>query len=438
MAIQFLKGRSSIYFAPGFTPVEDVFYYLTDTQDFYLGTNKLTSAKDVATAVANIAQNAADIVELNTKLAKVNQDLAKKVERSIAGVNGTALVFNESDGGGAKFEHQDGTWSFVGVNDGGQNGITGQLYSVMRENGVSTGTRLNMTTDGFYYTNGKSNASYEALDEIATKRDVADASGSAVSKTIYLKDTTTIGGQYAREYSLYQGADAVDMSQNVFVGSITVDKDKFLQHTSIVTVQNHVDSEGDPADVADGTYIKMVMQNQDEALYLDVTTLIEDFTVQPNATQIQLALSANRELSATIVAGSVGTTELANNAVTEDKLSQSLRNTIANKTDYIINGTNGRSLMFNESDGGGAKFEHQDNTNSFVGVNDGGANGLSAQIYSVDKTTNTGSRINVTSSGIYYTSGKANASYDNDDEIATKGYVDTQIIDNQLVWGEFN
>lgn len=341
MAIQFLKGTSASFNAAGFTPISDVFYFLTDTNDFYIGSQKLTNAKDLLVAVENIAQNASDIAAINNRLAKlegsestsgsirniireyldgeVQQKLDEKVDIAITSANGRTLIFNEADGGGAKYEHVDGTWSFAGVNEGGKTGITGQLYSVDHSDG-NKGTRLNMTTNGFFYTNGKSNASYTAADEIATKGDVVSASGNADTKTVYLKDETVAGGSVAKTYVFYQGADTSDMSKNTKLGEINIAKDIYLQKTSIVTVEDGVDSEGDETEVADGVYIKMVMQNQDEPLYLDVLSLVEDFTVQPNATQIQLAISANRELSATIVAGSVGTTELANGAVTADKL----------------------------------------------------------------------------------------------------------------------
>lgn len=341
MAILFLKGTSASFKDPTFTPVADVFYMLTDTGDFYLGSRKLTSDQDLADAVQNIAANAADIAAIQATLAKLENDestagsirniirgyidgeiqqkLDKKVDKEIVGTNGKALVFNEADSGGAKFEHNDGTWSFVGVNDGGENGLTGQLYSIDHSN-ENLGTRINMTNGGFFYTRNKKNASYDAEDEIATKRDVASASGNADSKTVYMKDETVSGGDFAKTYVFYQGSDASDMTKNTKIGQIDLAKDKFLQRTAIVTVDDGVDSEGDETDVTDGVYIKMVMQNQEEALYLNVLSLVEDFTVQENAAQIQLAISPERELSATIVAGSVGSTELADGAVTAAKL----------------------------------------------------------------------------------------------------------------------
>lgn len=81
------------------------------------------------------------------------------------------------------------------------------------------------------------------------------------------------------------------------------------------------------------------------------------------------------------------------------------------------------ALLFNESDGGGAQYSNADGTLSYVGVNDGGANGVSVQIYSKNKTSNSGVRINVSASKAYYTKG-ANTTLNGgseDNEIAVKG-----------------
>ena len=112
------------------------------------------------------------IVITNNQISVTN-----RTKREVTGSSGKALMFNESDGGGAKFEHVDGTMSFVGVNDGGKDGLTGQLYSFKKDasTGKNVGTRLNMTTDGFYYCPNSSGISYTAADEIATKGDIANA-----------------------------------------------------------------------------------------------------------------------------------------------------------------------------------------------------------------------------------------------------------------------
>lgn len=98
--------------------------------------------------------------------------LANKTTRLVSGTNGQSYIDNDGDGGGIKFEHSDGTWSFIGANDGGDHGITGQLYSVKESNGSYIGTRLNMTNDGFYYLRDSDSSVYTNDDELATIGDV--------------------------------------------------------------------------------------------------------------------------------------------------------------------------------------------------------------------------------------------------------------------------
>ena len=77
----------------------------------------------------------------------------------------------------------------------------------------------------------------------------------------------------------------------------------------------------DPEGQESGTYIKLVIANQENPLLINVGKLVDLYKAQENATQIQLSInSSTREISATIVAGSVGTTELADNAVVTAKI----------------------------------------------------------------------------------------------------------------------
>ena len=106
-------------------------------------------------------------------------------------------------------------------------------------------------------------------------------------------------------------------------------------------------------------------------------------------------------------------------------VSDSVTIDVSGKVPREISGSSGRALISNESDGGGAKFEHSDGTNSFVGVNDAGEHNLAAQIYAINKNTTKGSRINVSTDRICYISktrndaGVANLSLDPNYEIAT-------------------
>lgn len=89
-----------------------------------------------------------------------------------------------------------------------------------------------------------------------------------------------------------------------------------------------------------------------------------------------------------------------------------------------IDGQNGSyALIFNESDGGGSQYYNGTaNVISYVGTNDGDANGICVQIYSKDKATNEGVRINVNPSGAYYGVG-ASTPIEPYNEIAVKGDV---------------
>ncbi len=94
----------------------------------------------------------------------------------------------------------------------------------------------------------------------------------------------------------------------------------------------------------------------------------------------------------------------------------------------IVNSDGGKAIIENEPTGGGAKYHHPDGTESFVGVNDGGATGMVAQIYA-DKQVDgnwIGSRLNVYQKGMFYHNAedKASSGYVADDpahEIAVKG-----------------
>lgn len=99
---------------------------------------------------------------------------------------------------------------------------------------------------------------------------------------------------------------------NEVVGTINIPKDMVVQSGSV-----EVDPEGQP----EGTYIKLVLANVDEPLYINVGTLVDIYTAKANATQVQIVIDSNsREISASIVAGSIGTTELADDAVTTAKI----------------------------------------------------------------------------------------------------------------------
>lgn len=121
----------------------------------------------------------------------------------------------------------------------------------------------------------------------------------------------------------------------VKVGTIDIPKDMVVTAGEVVS---------NPEGQAEGTYIKLTLANVTDPLYINVGTLVDIYKAQANAAQIQVTIdSATREISATIVAGSITATELADNAVitakiananvTKDKLSTEVQTTLDSVAD---------------------------------------------------------------------------------------------------------
>lgn len=137
-----------------------------------------------------------------------------------------------------------------------------------------------------------------AINEV---KSAVSAGGEAGVITI---ETTTTAEGVLKSYTVKQGGTVV--------GTIDIPKDLVVSEGSVV-----VNPEGQET----GTYIKLVIANQADPLYINVGKLVDIYKAKQNATQIQLAIdSSTREISATIVAGSVGTTELTDDAVTTVKI----------------------------------------------------------------------------------------------------------------------
>ena len=103
---------------------------------------------------------------------------------------GKAIIWNEPDGGGSKYEGKDGLWSYTGVNEGTANKVSdlegnilsgranevmGQIYVYDSTNTISEkgnkGAWIDMTLDGFYYKKG-ANSNVTLDNEIATTGNV--------------------------------------------------------------------------------------------------------------------------------------------------------------------------------------------------------------------------------------------------------------------------
>ena len=136
-----------------------------------------------------------------------------------------------------------------------------------------------------------------AIDELK----VAIGTGGTNAKVTIDTTATTAGA--LKSYTIKQGDQEI--------GVIDIPKDMVVKSGSVVV---------NPAGQAEGTYIELVLANVDEPLYINVANLVDIYTAQANAAQVQLVVSADNVISASIVAGSVTATELANDAVTTVKI----------------------------------------------------------------------------------------------------------------------
>ena len=173
-----------------------------------------------------------------------------------------------------------------------QDTLQGKIDVNKKEVDGKIGTLTDLTTDD-------KTSLVKAINE---NKAAIDAAKAADKVTL---DTTTTTDGMLKSYTVKQGTKTI--------GVIDIPKDMVVK--SGVVEEN---PEGQEA----GTYLVLTLANATEdTIYINVGKLVDIYTVKANATQIQLAIdSSTREISATIVAGSVGTAELADGAVVTAKI----------------------------------------------------------------------------------------------------------------------
>ena len=126
-----------------------------------------------------------------------------------------------------------------------------------------------------------------------------ESSGTAAEITVSEKTSS----DYAKVYEIAQGGSVK--------GTINIPKDMVVKSGEVV-----INPEGQPA----GTYMVITLANTNEdKIYINVGTLVDIYTAQAEAAQVQLSIN-DREISASIVAGSISSTEIAANAIITSKV----------------------------------------------------------------------------------------------------------------------
>ena len=247
----------------------------------------------VASAVENniaIFNNAGQVKDSGKKLSDfyVKGDidgllstLEGKVDKNTEDITklGTAV---DTKIGVAKTELND---TIKGVRDALEESI-GNVDGKANANATKIGNLDNLETTG------KSDL-VTALNEV---RNAVSAGGTEAQVTMTASDST----DYAKVYTFKQG--------NNTIGSVNIPKDLVVQSGDVVV---------NPVGQTAGTYLKLVLANAENSeIFINVGTLVDIYQAEGDATQVQIAInSTTREISATIVAGSIGSNEVAASAI---------------------------------------------------------------------------------------------------------------------------
>ena len=214
-----------------------------------------------------------------------------------------------------------------------------------------------------------SDSHFTATDVEGALAELAEATGGGVAaKTVYITETAGgAGDAFSKRYGIYQGASGSSSSPVIAekLADVDIPKDMVVEDGSVVDVvfvaadnslhegsasgtdvTTEIKGSGTATAADAGKYIKLTIANATSAhLWIKATDLVDIYTVETGATQVQLAIDSNNEISATLVAGGVGTTELADDSVTAAKVS------IAAHTESQTASTDGLALSVTTTDG---------------------------------------------------------------------------------------
>lgn len=143
-------------------------------------------------------------------------------------------------------------------------------------------------------------AKTDLVNAINEVRAAVDAGGTGSQVTI---DSSVAEEGMVKSYVFKQGETTI--------GTVNVPLDLVVSGGSVVT---------NPDGQTEGTYIELIIANQEDPIYINVADLVDAYTAQASAAQVQLVISDTNEISATIVAGSVTASELAADSVTTVKI----------------------------------------------------------------------------------------------------------------------
>lgn len=160
------------------------------------------------------------------------------------------------------------------------------------------------------------------------------------------------------------GSDYVIKQGSTTVATINIAKDMVVSSGEVITATgNEKKNATESAGLTAGEkYIKLTLNNSDSIIYIPVNSLYKDHTAQANASKIQLSISNDNVISATVVTGSIAETDLTSSV--QQKLSRGADATKINakSTGHVLvtitaaSGNNPASATVTESDIASAEY----------------------------------------------------------------------------------
>lgn len=192
---------------------------------------------------------------------------------------------------------------------------------IQKVTGATAGNFASLNADGTIADSGSKPSDFaqdskvDDLDDLTTTaktsvvaaiNEVKEAADDAATDSVVTIEQGTASSGAAKTYIVKQGdaqIGTIDIPKDMVVSSGTVEK----KETS-----------GEWGEA--GTYIVLTIANAtNDTLYIPATSLVDIYTAQQSAAQVQLTIT-NNVISATIVDGSVDAAALADNAVTTAKI----------------------------------------------------------------------------------------------------------------------
>ena len=155
------------------------------------------------------------------------------------------------------------------------------------------GTLASLTTDA------KNNV-VAAINEVDA---AVDAAKTASAVTV----TSANDSAFLKKYTISQGGVPVGVT-------IDIPKDMVVNGGSVIKASSVPGGiqvgEGEPVN-DDTKFLRLDIANQEEPVYIPVADLVDAYTAQASASEIQLAISGTNEISATVVNGSIALEKLS-------------------------------------------------------------------------------------------------------------------------------